>query len=238
MKLKTFSAMCLVATAVLTTSSAMAWESEDGMHSVTANVLIGSDYIFRGISQTDNNPTIQGGLDYGHASGLYVGTWASNVDFGSGDESSSEFNLYGGFANEFGDTGIGYDIGALRYYYPGTGGGADFNEAYGRLSYSYFSIGVAHSGNFLNAGEDGTYYNLGFEYGLPYDMTFMAGVGYQDMDSEIGEGYKDYLIGVSKTFADLDFAVTWTDTDSDGEDFADDKDLVDNIFAFSVSKTF
>ncbi|WP_292773230.1 TorF family putative porin, partial [Methylophaga sp. UBA5100] len=81
MKFKTLSAMCLAATTVLATSSAMAWESEDGAHSVTANVLIGSDYIFRGISQTDNNPTIQGGIDYGHASGLYVGTWASNVDF-------------------------------------------------------------------------------------------------------------------------------------------------------------
>ena len=237
MKFKTLSAMCLAATTVLATSSAMAWESEDGAHSVTANVLIGSDYIFRGISQTDNNPTIQGGIDYGHASGLYVGTWASNVDFDDADF-SSEFNLYGGFANEIGETGMGYDIGAIRYYYPGTGGGADFNEIYGSLSYSYFSFGIAHSSNFLNLDEDGTYYNLGFEYGLPYDITLMAGIGYQDLDSDIGESYTDYLIGVSKTMFDLDFALTWTDTDSDGEDFAGDKDLVDNIFSFSVSKTF
>ncbi len=66
----------------------------------------------------------------------------------------------------------------------------------------------------------------------------MAGIGYQDLDSDIGESYTDYLIGVSKTMFDLDFALTWTDTDSDGEDFAGDKDLVDNIFSFSVSKTF
>ena len=238
MKFKTLSVMCLAATPVLATSSAMAWESSDGAHSVTANVLVGSDYVFRGISQTDNNPTIQGGLDYQHASGVYLGTWASNVDFGSDDDASSEFNLYGGFASEFGETGIGYDIGALRYYYSGTGGSADFNEVYGSLSYSYFSFGIAHSGNFLNSGKDGTYYNLGFEYGLPYEITLTAAIGYQNMDSDIGESYKDYLIGVSKTFADLDFAITWTDTDSDGEDFAGDKDLADNIFTFSVSKTF
>src|SRR5690554_1399251 len=138
MKFKTLSVMCLAATPVLATSSAMAWESRDGAHSVTANVLVGSDYVFRGISQTDNNPTIQGGLDYQHASGVYLGTWACNVDFGSDDDASSEFNLYGGFASEFGETGIGYDIGALRYYYSGTGGSADFNEVYGSLSYSYF----------------------------------------------------------------------------------------------------
>ncbi|MDO8825188.1 TorF family putative porin [Methylophaga sp.] len=245
MKFKTLSAMCLAATTVLATSSAMAWESEDGAHSVTANVLLGSDYIFRGASQTDNNPTIQGGLDYGHASGLYVGAWASNVDFGNGetadeDEAKSEFNLYGGFASEIGETGIGYDIGAIRYYYPGLGGSADFNEIYGSLSYSFFTFGIAHTGNVFNGGEDATYYNIAFEYGLPYDVTFMAHIGYQDFDNEDQDGpsYNDYLIGVSKTMFDLDFALTWTDTDSDGEDFAGDKDLVDNIFTVSVSKSF
>jgi uncharacterized protein (TIGR02001 family) len=240
MKFKTLSAMCLAATTVLATSSAMAWESEDGAHSVTANVLLGSDYVFRGVSQTDNNPTIQGGLDYGHASGLYVGAWASNVDFGSEDDSTSEFNLYGGFASEIGDTGIGYDVGAVRYYYPGTGGGADFNEVYGSLSYSYFTFGIAHTTNVFNDGNNATYYNLGFEYGLPYDITLAAGIGYQDFDNEdvSGKSYNDYLISLSKTMFDLDFALTWTDTDSDGEDFAGDKDLVDNIFTFSVSKTF
>lgn len=237
MKLKTLSALCLASSALMATSTAMAWESADGMHEVTANVLLGSDYVFRGISNTDNNPTIQGGLDYGHASGFYAGTWASNVDFDDPDF-TSEFNIYGGYGNEIGETGIGYDVGVLRYIYPGAGGSGDFNEVYGSLSYSYFSFGIAHSSNFLNSGDDGTYYNLGFEYGLPYEITLFAGIGYQDLDSDIGESYTDYLIGVSKTFADLDFAVTWTDTDSDGEDFAGDKDLVDNIFTFSVSKSF
>src|SRR5690625_4897690 len=147
MKFKTILAMCLAATTVLATSSAMAWESEDGAHSVTANVLLGSDYVFRGISQTSRKPTIQGGIDYEHGTGLYVGTWASNVDFGSetdATEAKSEFNLYGGFSSEIGGTGVGYDIGALRYYYPGLGGSDDFNELYGSLSYRYFKIGRAH----------------------------------------------------------------------------------------------
>lgn len=243
MKFKTLSAMCLAATTVLATSSAMAWESEDGAHSVTANVLLGTDYVFRGISQTSNKPTVQGGIDYGHATGFYAGVWASNVDFGKGEEvddaeAKAEYNLYGGFASEIGDTGIGYDIGAIRYYYPGLSGSDDFNEIYGSLSYSYFTFAMAHSGNFLNAGEDATYYNIGFEYGLPYDVTLNAHVGYQNLDSIYGDSYKDYLIGVSKTMFDLDFALTWTDTDSDGDDYAGDKDLSNNIFTFSVSKTF
>lgn len=241
MKFKTILAMCLAATTVLATSSAMAWESEDGAHSVTANVLLGSDYVFRGISQTSRKPTIQGGIDYEHGTGLYVGTWASNVDFGSetdATEAKSKFNLYGGFSSEIGGTGVGYDIGALRYYYPGLGGSDDFNELYGSLSYRYFSIGIAHSGNFLNSGEKATYYNVGFEYGLPYDITLMAHAGYQNLDSTLGDSYKDYLVGVSKAIFDLEVSLTWTDTDSEGENFAGDKDLVDNIVTFSVSKTF
>lgn len=239
MKLKTLAALCLASTSLLAANSAMAWESEDGQHSVSANVLLGSDYIFRGVSQTDNNPTIQGGVDYGHSSGFYAGAWASNVDFDDPDF-SSEYNIYGGYSNEFGETGIGYDVGMLRYIYPGVGGDADFNEAYASLSYSFFTFGIAHTTNVFNVGEDATYYNLGFEYGLPYEITLAAGIGYSDFDDEpsSGDSYADYLISVSKTIADLDFAITWTDTDSDGEAFAGDDDLVDNIFSFSVSKTF
>lgn len=238
MKLKKLSALCLAASSMMVATTAMAWQSEDGMHEVTGNISLLSDYVFRGISQTSNKPAIQGGLDYGHASGFYLGTWGSNVDFGSGDDAKSEFNIWGGFASEIGDTGIGYDLGVVRYLYPGVSGDYDFNEIYAGLSYSFFSLGVWHSSNFANSGDTGTYYNLGFEYGLPYEITFMASIGYQDLDSNIGKSYNDFMIGVSKNFADLDFSLTWTDTDSDGYDNLDDNDLAKNIFTFSVSKSF
>ena len=118
MKFKTLSAMCLAATSVFAASSAMAWESEDGAHSTSANVGLFSDYLFRGISFTDDKPAIQGGFDYAHSSGLYAGTWASNLSID--DETNIEIDIYAGFANEFGESGIGYDVGAVRYIYPGT----------------------------------------------------------------------------------------------------------------------
>ena len=52
---------------------------------ITGNVGLTTDYVFRGISQTDEKPAIQGGLDYAHSSGAYAGVWASNVDFNDGD---------------------------------------------------------------------------------------------------------------------------------------------------------
>ena len=89
-------------------------------HTVAYNLGLYSQYIFRGLTQTDNKPAIQGGVDYSHASGLYVGTWASNIswleDGGLYDGSSLELDIYGGYRNAIGDTGIGYDVGLLQLY--------------------------------------------------------------------------------------------------------------------------
>jgi uncharacterized protein (TIGR02001 family) len=85
-------------------------------HTVTGNMTIASDYRFRGISQTFRGPTIQGGIDYSHSSGLYFGNWNSNV---SGNQfvggPGIEMDFYGGYKHSFGDLGL--DVGLLQYYY-------------------------------------------------------------------------------------------------------------------------
>ena len=87
-------------------------------HTVTGNVGFVSDYRFRGLSQTYEDPAIQGGFDYSHASGLYLGTWASNV---SGNQypngAGLEWDFYGGY--KFNAGPLGLDVGALYYWYPG-----------------------------------------------------------------------------------------------------------------------
>jgi len=88
-------------------------------HTLTANVTLATDYVFRGISQTAHEPTIQGGFDYSHASGFYVGTWASNVNWvGTKENTSMEWDLYGGYRGSFASD-FTYDVGALKYYYTG-----------------------------------------------------------------------------------------------------------------------
>jgi len=104
----------LIATAMLATTSVAQAE-------ISANVAMASDYVFRGLSQTDNQMALQGGFDYEHDSGLYIGTWASNVsqDFFNEDGSNDpqlEVDLYAGYSGEIGV--IGYDVGYLRYQYP------------------------------------------------------------------------------------------------------------------------
>jgi len=232
MKLKTLSTLCLAASSLLVASSAMAWESTDGAHSTSASVALSSDYMWRGYSQTDNEMAISGSFDYGHSSGLYAGTWASNVDFG--DDASTEIDIYAGYASEISDTGISYDVGVLRYIYPGED--YDWNEVYASVSYSFFSVGVAHSSSVYDSDESGTYYTLGFDYDLPYDIALSAGVGFYDYDDDVSEDdHTDYRVGISKEMIGFGFDLSYIGMDDDGEDAYDD--LADDRVVFTISKS-
>ena len=99
-----------------------------------SNVALSSDYIWRGMTQTAEEPAISGGFDIAGESGLYFGTWASNVEFGDG--AALELDWYAGYANEL-DNGFSYDIGYLAYTYPGEDS-LDFEEIYVGVGYSYF----------------------------------------------------------------------------------------------------
>ena len=119
--------------------------------SVSGNVGLFSDYIFRGYTQTKEDPALQGGFDVEHESGAYAGVWASNVNWttegGYMDDNSLELDFYGGFAGGLGETGIGYDVGILKFYYPGenTSGQADTDatEVYASLSKDIGSVSAS-----------------------------------------------------------------------------------------------
>ncbi len=124
---------------------------------VTANVGIFSEYIFRGISQTGGKPAVQGGFDWAHSSGFYAGTWASNVswleDFGLYSRSSLEWDFYGGYKANFGDTDFFWDVGTIYYYYPGSRNpgvvNADTWEVYGALGWKWISVKARDSSDRL-----------------------------------------------------------------------------------------
>jgi uncharacterized protein (TIGR02001 family) len=207
---------------------------------ITANVALTTDYVWRGTSQTLEDPAIQGGFDYAHASGLYVGVWGSNVDFGEGDSADLEFDVYGGFGGEFGG-GIGYDIGLIYYAYPGTAPGVDYDwlEVYGSLSYSYFTLALNYSSDVFNSGEDGLYINLSGEYPINDTFSISGGIGnYSFDDSVFGPGapdsYSDWNVGLSAAYAGLGFDLRYHDTDDDGETLFGD--IADGRVVFTVSK--
>lgn len=123
-------------------------------HTFTGNLAVVSDYRFRGVSQTYKLPALQGGFDYSHASGFYVGNWNSSVSglqYNNG--ASLEMDFYGGWKTEF-SNGIGLDLGGLYYYYPGSyyqsgiaSGKNKYSnfELYLGLSYKWLSFKYSHA---------------------------------------------------------------------------------------------
>lgn len=102
---------------------------------ITANITIANDYRYRGISQSNFLPAIQGGFDYAHESGFYIGNWNSSISWlsdyygngGGGAQSGLnvtapvEMDFYAGFKKELIAPGFASDIGVLQYYYPTKG---------------------------------------------------------------------------------------------------------------------
>jgi uncharacterized protein (TIGR02001 family) len=130
----------------------LAHAAETPTHNVTGNFGIFSNYIFRGVTQTSEKPALQGGFDYAHKSGAYVGTWGSNIswlsDSGFYTASSLELDVYGGYKGSLaGD--LGYDLGAIVYYYPGDKGvgmdNANTGEVYGALSWKWLSFKLSYA---------------------------------------------------------------------------------------------
>lgn len=111
---------------------------------VSANVSLVSDYVWRNVTQSDFNPALQGGVDLTTSSGLYAGAWASSVDFGDASEADLEVDLYGGY--RFDIAGVTADVGVIYYAYPDD---SDLNlyEVYGKLSATFDDVTVGGSLN-------------------------------------------------------------------------------------------
>lgn len=216
-------------------------------HTISANVGLYSQYIFRGLTQTNADPAIQGGLDYSHSSGFYAGTWASNISWLSDSvpgtdapysSSSMEWDFYGGFSNSFGKNGdFGYDVGLLYYYYPGTRApgvtSADTFEIYGALSWKWLSakVNVALSNDVFGVtNADGTYY-LDFTANYPVPNTKLNLIAHYGIQHFTGDNagvsnddfasYDDWKLGASYALPmDFEVGAYYTDTSMDAQQTA------------------
>ena len=112
-------ALCAVASAQTTAPAAGETSASAPTPTVTVNFSLVSDYRFRGISQSWAQPAVQGGIDYTHASGFYLGNWNSSISSNSYNNGASlEMDLYGGYRFEP-VKDLTLDVGVLRYQYPG-----------------------------------------------------------------------------------------------------------------------
>ena len=113
--MKAFTLLALGSLSVLPLCSQAVPLNDD--FSLLLDVTLASDYRTRGISQTQNDPALQAGATLAHSSGLYLGAWTSNVDFGGGLKTRQEVDYYAGWFWEATDA-INLDLGYLKYSYP------------------------------------------------------------------------------------------------------------------------
>jgi uncharacterized protein (TIGR02001 family) len=223
---------------------------------VTGNAGLFSDYRFRGISQTVKKPAFQGGFDVAHSSGFYLGNWNSNVDSGAYNGANLEMDFYGGYKTSM--EGFGIDLGAIYYYYPGTGVDGttkiDHTELYAGVTFGMFSAKYfyAVSDYFGAPDSDGSaYLDLGFAYDLGNGFGVNAHVGYQtlkggarvaEINGSVPDSVTDYKVGATYAVDGgwvLGAAFVGTNRDySFGTAVASGKNISDNTLVVSVSKTF
>lgn len=208
----------IVSGSVLAMAISTGVTAEDSGPSLSANLGVVSDYKFRGVSQSDTGPAIQGGVDLDMGNGFYLGTWASQVDFAYGsDETDFEQDFYGGYAGETAG-GVGYDVGYIYYAYHGSNQDEDYQEVYGNLSFGDLSLGFAYSDDYWYQAGEFVYLNAGYSFSLANDISLDVSAGLNLFDEEIflsgSDSYIDYNVTIGKEFGGLALSASLVGTDA------------------------
>lgn len=260
-------ALCtLFAMPVLAEDGAVTQHKEDihaipeSASAVTYNVGLASDYLYRGISQTAAKPALQGGVDYAHSSGFYLGAWASTIswikDSGIATSAPLELDIYGGYKAAAGD--VAYDVGFLRYNYPGSyvagATKADTNEIYGAVTYSIvtaklsyclgdlFGVSKASGSTYIDLSASYPVTDTGVTVGLHYGKQTYKGATADALDAAgFGATYADYKLSATKDFSGYLAGLALSKTDAKSGGFytsLQGKDLGKGTAVLSVTRTF
>lgn len=227
--LKKLSLAVAVASASLSGMAfAETFESPVGKFDVGMTATFVSDYVSRGASYNGGHPTVQTSLDVSHESGVYAGVWGSS-QAGSEENGGAEIDVYIGYAGQITED-ISFDVSAATYMYPGTVWGGeeaeDDIEYIGSLGAYGATVGVKYRSEAVKQ----MYYFAGYDFELGAGFGLSAAVGQTQYDnSDDGEDFVDWSVGISKSLVGLDFGLAYADNDMENND--------DNI-VFSVSKTF
>lgn len=219
-------------------------EDEDEGWWFGGTVTAATDYVFRGVSQTDEGLALQGSVDAGHSSGLYAGVWASNVDFDAPDGIDTEINLYVGWTFGFADESE-LDLQLVRYLYPDSnpGFGINYNELIAAYSFlDFYTASVAWSDSYVNSDESAIYYHLGTEWPLPVDdLSLVIGAGYNDVSKLAGSDFWDFQVGVAGTWDHFTADLSYFDTsgfDAEVQDFFGPESWADGRVVLTLTVEF
>jgi len=253
------SAILLATTAAPAFAQEEAEEESSSQFSVSANAALVSDYRFRGVSFSNGDFAIQGGIDVSHDSGFYVGVWGSSQDEGqtftaaddgtgtiidvpTGGLGNVEVDLYGGWSGDVPNLGAP-GVGGAPIVIPGTTNTpTDFFEPYITLTKSFgpveANVGVNYAWDQAAIGNnDSIYIHGGLSFTIPgVPVTLNSNLGYTDgaLDVSGSGNYLDWLLGADFAINDnLSVGFAYTDTDAPSVN-----DFTDSAFVFTLSASF
>ena len=228
---------------------------------LSANLALSSNYVFNGISYSNGNPAVQGGVDWLSDTGFYLGTWATSIDykpFGYRD-AKTEVDYYGGFAGEFSEQAE-YDLGLRFYTYPGIDDGqleSDYYEVYGALTlYKNTTVSVFYSPDYSAEAGRSLILLANHKIQLPYEVTLDLEGGYTklldnssylDADDVVQSSYQDsywfgkdhysyWGVGLSRNVFGFDTSLKYSDTDVNEQN--DPDKIAGSQVSYTVSRTF
>jgi len=178
-----------------------------------------SDYVFRGVSQSDENPAAQASFTYTTPVGLYTGVWASSVDFGSGGP-DIEYDTYVGYNIDVSEA-VNIDVMLNRYNYEGSANDSAlaYNELIAKTTLlGNYSATIAYTSDYLGSSEDSWYYALAAGVDLPNDFSLGFSAAHTTIDASLPfDDYSDYAVSLGKSWGALSASLAYIDTDSHGE---------------------
>ena len=238
----------IIGTLLSVSTSISAQESD---HVFGGTLWLTTNYIYRGVSNSDNKPAIQAEIDYSHTpSGFYAYIWGSNIDFDDG-ESDVEIDYAMGFTGAL-DNGMGWDAGVVYYSYPDSSIEPDYDyfDAYAGVSHTFETMPLTptlSSNLFFSPdyfGEDGVAIyieaNIGLNLGRDFILTLHG--GYQDVkgDKTSGPGgfdYADYSVSIAREFGGINANLGYNNT-IDKTDACGNTSICDGMFVFTLSRNF
>ncbi|MEM1390248.1 MAG: TorF family putative porin, partial [Pseudomonadota bacterium] len=201
----------------------------------SANIGVASEYVWRGVTQSDESPSIWGGVDYTNEY-FYLGTWAATTDFGPDSDASFELDIYAGLSDTLA-SGLTYDVGIIGYFYPTEGDDEDLNffEVYGGLGFDVTPQVAVGAYVYYDPDNENIYAEGTAGYSFTDSLSADASIGSYSFDD--GEDYVNWSIGATYSAGGLDFDLRYWDTDIDAPG-GGEVDGTEERVVLSIGKTF
>ena len=239
---KTFNKKTMNKAIIATATACLLTVSAGASAALSSTVKAVSDYTFNGVSQTDSKPALQASFDYAADNGFYAGTWASNVDFGAGEDTNIEWDVYAGKYFQLNDK-VGVDAGIAYYTYHGDSASSTYKypEVYAKFGYAssmgaselnfwyswdYFGLDVGH---YIAMASHTVEVSPGHSIKVSFDRSTSEDKNIWSWNAKAA--YNHYRIAYMTSYKGFDFDVALEDTNMD-------LDNADARIVLSVSRTF